>query len=176
MKKEQAVGRKVLRKSRPVGGVKGHNMKQDDLTGKPRPVAGELHILPYPRENPSFYGGDELHKAKEDKVQNLIEKWGLDGLLFLRSEVVRYITDFFVKGYRPFFELEYFVLIPKGKKPSVGYSSGSDNYRIQLRSSIEDYRKLSGFGEMASGDGRDAEGLRADPGPDRDRHPPLFHE
>jgi Xaa-Pro aminopeptidase len=105
----------------------------------------EVEILPYPREEPSFYGGDELHKAKQEKVQNLIDTWGLDALLFLRSEVVRYITDFFIKGYRPFFELEYFVLIPKNREPAVGYSSGSDNYRLQLRSSIEDFRKLPGL-------------------------------
>lgn len=104
-----------------------------------------VEILPHPREKPSFYGGDELHKAKQEKVQHLIDKWGLDALLFIRSEVVRYITDFFVKGYRPFFELEYFVLVPKGGQPAVGYSSGSDNYRIQLRSFIEDYRKLPGL-------------------------------
>ena len=38
-------GRNVPCKPRLVGGVKGHNMKRDYLTGKPRPVAGELHIL-----------------------------------------------------------------------------------------------------------------------------------
>ncbi len=39
--------RNVPRKPRPasggIGGVKGHNMKQDYLAGKPRPVAEELH-------------------------------------------------------------------------------------------------------------------------------------
>jgi len=33
-----------LSAGRQVGEVKGHNMKRDYLTGKPRPVAGELHI------------------------------------------------------------------------------------------------------------------------------------
>jgi len=107
--------------------------------------AEATEVLPYRREEPSFYGGTELSKAKQQKIQTLIGAWGLDALLFLRSEVVRYITDFFVKGYRPFFELEYFVLVPKGKQPALGYISGSDNYRIQLRSFIEDYRKLPGL-------------------------------
>jgi Xaa-Pro aminopeptidase len=102
--------------------------------------------LPYSKEDPSFYGGDELHRFKQEKVQKLLETKGMNAFLFLRSEVVRYITDFFVKGYRPFFELEYFVLVPKGKQPALGYSSGSDNYRIQLRSPIEDFRKLPGLG------------------------------
>lgn len=105
----------------------------------------DIEILPYDREEPSFYGGDELHKVKQEKVQGLMEKSGLDGLLFLRSEVVRYITDFFIKGYRPFFELEYFVLVPKDKEPAIGFSSGSDNYRLQLRSLTEDFRKLPGL-------------------------------
>lgn len=101
-----------------------------------------IEILPYPRREPLFYGGDELHKAKQEKVHQLIEKWNLDAILFFRTEAVRYITDFFVKGYRPFIELEYFVLVPKKREPAVGFSSGSDNYRLQLRSSVEDYRKL----------------------------------
>lgn len=102
-------------------------------------------VLPYPKEKPSYYCGDELHIAKQQKLQNLIEKWGLDAVLFLRSEVVRYITDFYVKGFRPFFELEYFVVVPKSKNPIVGHTSGSDNYRIQLRSFLEDHRKLPGL-------------------------------
>jgi hypothetical protein len=36
--------RNVPRKPRLEGGVKGHNMKRDYLTGKPWPVAGELDI------------------------------------------------------------------------------------------------------------------------------------
>jgi hypothetical protein len=35
----------VPRKPRLVGGVKGYNMKRHYLTGKPRPVAGELHFF-----------------------------------------------------------------------------------------------------------------------------------
>jgi len=38
-------GRNVPREPRLVGGVKGNNMKRNYLTGKPRPMAGELHFL-----------------------------------------------------------------------------------------------------------------------------------
>jgi hypothetical protein len=38
-------GRSVPLKPRLVGGVKGYNMKRHYLTGKPRPVAGELHFF-----------------------------------------------------------------------------------------------------------------------------------
>ena len=34
--------RNVPRRPRLAGGVKGHNVKQNHFTGKPRPVAGEL--------------------------------------------------------------------------------------------------------------------------------------
>jgi NADPH-dependent glutamate synthase beta subunit-like oxidoreductase len=37
-------GRQVPRKPRLVGGVKGHNSNEDFLSGKSRPVGGELHI------------------------------------------------------------------------------------------------------------------------------------
>ena len=41
---EEFSNRNVHRKPRLVGGVKGHNMKRNYLTGKPRPVGGELHL------------------------------------------------------------------------------------------------------------------------------------
>ena len=39
------LGRNVPRKPRLASGMKGHNMKRTHLTGKPRPVAEELHKL-----------------------------------------------------------------------------------------------------------------------------------
>jgi len=97
------------------------------------------------KEKPSYYGGDELHIAKQAKIQKAIEDNELEGLLLLKSEAVRYVTDFYVKGYRPFLEPEYMAVVPKKKEPVVGYTSGSDNYRIQIRSDIKDHRKLPGF-------------------------------
>ena len=96
------------------------------------------------RESPSFYAGDELHAAKQEKIQKALGEHKLDAFLLTKSEAVRYATDFYVKGYRPFMEPEYLAVIPKGKKPVVGHSSGSDNYRIQIKSDIEDHRKLPG--------------------------------
>ncbi len=96
------------------------------------------------KEDPSYYVGDELHKAKQEKIQKAISEKKLDGLLLLKAEAVRYVTDFYIKGYRPFLELEYLAVIPKNTKPIVGHTSGSDNYRIQIRSDIEDHRKLPG--------------------------------
>ncbi len=97
------------------------------------------------KEDPSYYGGDELHKAKKEKIQKAMEENGLDAILLLKAETVRYATDFYCKGYRPFYEPEYLAVIPKGKDAVVGHTSGSDNYRIQIRSDIQDHRKLPGF-------------------------------
>jgi hypothetical protein len=97
------------------------------------------------KEDPSYYGGDELHKAKKEKIQKAMEENGLDAILLLKAETVRYATDFYCKGYRPFYEPEYLSVIPKGKDAVVGHTSGSDNYRIQIRSDIQDHRKLPGF-------------------------------
>lgn len=97
------------------------------------------------KENPSYYGGDVLHKVKKEKIQKAMEDNDLDCLLLMKAEAVRYVTDFYVKGYRPFIEPEYLAVIPKGKEPVVGYTSGSDNYRIKIRSDIEDHRKLPGL-------------------------------
>lgn len=97
------------------------------------------------KEAPSYYGGDVLHQAKREKIQAAMEANGLDAILLLKAEAVRYATDFYVKGYRPFFEPEYLAVIPKGGEAIVGHTSGSDNYRIQIRSDIKDHRKLPGI-------------------------------
>ncbi len=98
--------------------------------------------MSFKKQDPLYYAGDELHRIKQAKVQNAIEKAGYDALLLFKAEAVRYITDFYVKGYRPFMEPEYAVLVPRGKAPVVGYTSGSDDLRIQYKSDIEDARKL----------------------------------
>ncbi|HHY94127.1 MAG TPA: aminopeptidase P family protein [Firmicutes bacterium] len=97
------------------------------------------------KEAPSYYCGDELHRVKQDRIQRALETLCLDGIILVKSEAVRYITDFYVKGYRPFMDPEYFAVVLRGRKPIVGFSSGSDAYRIQVRSDIEDHRKLPGL-------------------------------
>jgi Xaa-Pro aminopeptidase len=94
------------------------------------------------KESPSYYCGDELHEFKAARLQRVLEEVRLDALILMKSEAVRYVTDFYVNGYRPFMDLEYFVVLIRGRKPVVGTSSGSDVYRIQVRSDIEDWRRL----------------------------------
>ena len=103
-----------------------------DRTGKPA----------LRKQPPIFYAGDELHVIKQQRLQGGLAATGLDAILFFKAEAVRYITDFYVKGFRPFMEPEYIVLVVKGAPPAVGYVSGSDDLRIRFRSDIEDARRL----------------------------------
>lgn len=100
--------------------------------------------MTYEKQDPLFYPGDEIHRIKRRKVQDALADSPFDALLLFKAEAVRYVTDFYVKGFRPFMEPEYVVLVAKGKPPVVGYASGSDDLRIRYKSDIEDARKLPG--------------------------------
>jgi Xaa-Pro aminopeptidase len=110
---------------------------------------GQAQPLAHGKQSPIFYPGDELHRIKQQKVQRALQEQGLDAFLFFKAEAVRYITDFYVKGFRPFMEPEYVVLATKGRQPAVGYISGSDDLRIRYRSDIEDARKLPHVADWA---------------------------
>jgi Xaa-Pro aminopeptidase len=96
----------------------------------------------FKKQPPSFYAGDALHAIKQQKLQKALEQSGFDAFLFCKAEAVRWVTDFYVKGFRPFLEPEYVALVVKGKPPVVGYISGSDDLRIQFKSDIQDARRL----------------------------------
>ncbi|MEW6229751.1 MAG: M24 family metallopeptidase, partial [Bacillota bacterium] len=100
--------------------------------------------LPMPKEKPSFYAGDVIQHYRSELIQRQMEAHGFDAILSLRPETVRFCTGFFAKGFKRFWESVYFTLIPLGREPVVGYRSGSDWWRIQLRSDIKDYRRLPG--------------------------------
>lgn len=104
----------------------------------------------FQKQPPIFYAGDELHRVKQSRLQTALLESGLDAFLFFKAEAVRYITDFYVKGFRPFMEPEYVVLVAKGRAPAVGYISGSDDIRIRVKSDIEDVRKLPHVSEWAT--------------------------
>jgi len=58
------LARECSRTLRLAGGVKGHTIMKQFLTGKPRPVGGELHFL---RSRHSLqYGNDEHYLRKVD--------------------------------------------------------------------------------------------------------------
>jgi len=103
----------------------------------------------FQRQDPVFYAGSELHQIKQRKVQAALEQSGLDGFLFFKAEAARYITDFYVKGFRPFMEPEYVVLVTRNAPPVLGYISGSDDLRVRFKSDIADARKLPGLDNWA---------------------------
>ena len=94
------------------------------------------------KQEPVFFAGESLHRIKQRKVQEALAQSDFDAFMFFKAEAVRYITDFYVKGFRPFMEPEYVVLVVKGKPPIVGYISGSDDLRIRFKSDIADARRL----------------------------------
>ena len=107
------------------------------------------------REKPSFYVGDELHKVKQEKLQKSIEKHGFDALLLFQSPAVRYVTDFFTKGYRAYsHDLEYLAVVPKGQKPVLGYQSGSDEFRVRTKCLTEDTRRLGSYSKWPENIGK----------------------
>lgn len=76
----------------------------------------------FQKQDPVFYAGDELHRIKQHRVQQALAASGFDAFIFFKAEAVRYITDFYVKGFRPFMEPEYMVQVVKGKAPVVAYA------------------------------------------------------
>ena len=91
------------------------------------------------RKEPIYYCGDEVRKFKQEKIQKLLEEKELDGLLFFKPEGVRYMTDFFVKGFRAVsMDIEYFSLKLRGKEPVLAHQSGSDTWRIQVDNWVDD--------------------------------------
>jgi Xaa-Pro aminopeptidase len=131
----------------------------------------------FQKQDPIFYAGDELHRIKQQRLQDALARSGLDALIFFKAEAVRYITDFYVKGFRPFMEPEYVVLVTKGKPPAVGYISGSDDIRIRFKSDIADARKLPPVAEWGKTIGQ----MIADYGVERGRigtdlMPFMIHE
>jgi Xaa-Pro aminopeptidase len=106
--------------------------------------------MSFQKQDPIFYAGDELHRIKQRKIQKAMERAGYDALMLFKAEAVRYATDFYVKGFRPFMEPEYVALIPRGKPPAVGHTSGSDDLRIKYKSDIADTRKLPAVQDWAT--------------------------
>lgn len=93
---------------------------------------------------PIFYPGDAVRRVKGDKLLRALESAGLDGVLVFKPEAIRYATDFYVKGFRRFLDIEYCLLMDRRGRHALAYSSGSDDYRLPLTSFLEDTRRVSG--------------------------------
>jgi Xaa-Pro aminopeptidase len=101
------------------------------------------------QQTPLFYCGDEVHQAKLEKVQAALRDRGLDGLLLLKHDSVRYVTEFYAKGYRPFLDFEYAAYVPAGQDPVLAFSLAGEERRAAIRSRASDLRRLPRFTEWA---------------------------
>lgn len=99
---------------------------------------------------PLFYCGDEVHQAKLTKVQAALRARDLDGLLLLKHDAVRYVTEFYAKGYRPFLGLEYAALVPRSRDPVLGFTLAGEERRAAIRSRVSDYRRLPSVSRWAA--------------------------
>jgi len=94
---------------------------------------------------PLFYVGDELHFAKLKKVKAEMVKRGFNGLMFILPEAVRYFTDLYTMGPRPFWEYNYIAFLTR-EDVVLCYTSGSDDYRVShIRELVTEVRKIPGF-------------------------------
>lgn len=91
---------------------------------------------------PLFYCGDNVHEAKMDKVHRAIRRRGLDALLLIKHDAVRYVTEFYAKGYRPFLDIDYAAVVPAGKDPVLGFTLSGEDRRVAVRSRVHDARRL----------------------------------
>jgi Xaa-Pro aminopeptidase len=99
---------------------------------------------------PLFYCGDDVHQAKLEKIQAALQTRQLDGLLLLKHDAVRYVTEFYAKGYRPFLDLEYAALVPQGRDPVLGFTIGGEERRAAIRGRVSDARRLPGVRDWGS--------------------------
>jgi Xaa-Pro aminopeptidase len=74
-----------------------------------------------------------------------MEHRGLDGLLLLKHDAARYVTEFYTKGYRPFLDFEYAAVVPRTADPILGFTNGGEDRRVAIRSRITDARRLPGL-------------------------------
>lgn len=45
--------------------------------------------MSFPKQDPIFFAGDELHRLKQAKVQQALERSDVDALVFFKAEAVR---------------------------------------------------------------------------------------
>lgn len=99
---------------------------------------------------PLFYGGDDLQALKLASLQRATAAHGLDALLLLKHDAVRYVTGFYAKGYRPFIEFEYAALVPVTGLPVLGTSLAGEEARARVRSRAGDVITLPAVRDWAA--------------------------
>ena len=108
-------------------------------------TAGEGTGMATPTQpSPIFFAGESVRRVKVAKLKRAMKDAELDGVLVFKPEAIRYATDFYVKGFRRFLDIEYCLVIDSRGRQALAYSSGSDDYRLPLTSFLTDTRRLAG--------------------------------
>jgi Creatinase/Prolidase N-terminal domain len=94
------------------------------------------HLGEPAHDDPLFYSGDELHKAKVERLRSIMRATGLDALLFVKHDAVRYVTGFYAKGYRPFLEIEYMAIITAEGRVVLGSGLNGEPPRAHCPSRV----------------------------------------
>ncbi|NUP74935.1 MAG: aminopeptidase P family protein, partial [Sinomonas sp.] len=82
---------------------------------------------------PLFYPGDGLQERKLARMRAVMAERGLDALLFIKHDAVRWVTGFYAKGYRPFIELEYVALLMADGPVVLGTALSGEQSRATAR-------------------------------------------
>jgi Xaa-Pro aminopeptidase len=93
-------------------------------------------------DDPLFYCGDDLQKAKLDRMRSAMRDRHLDAMLFVKHDAVRYVTGFYAKGYRPFLEIEYIAIVSADGPIVLGTGLNGEPTRAALRSRADEVRQL----------------------------------
>lgn len=93
-------------------------------------------------ESPLFYGGDGLQETKVRRMRTLMDERGLDAILFIKHDAVRWITGFYAKGYRPFIEIEYLALLINNGPVILGTALSGERARAMSRSRADEVVQL----------------------------------
>src|SRR5215212_10393178 len=100
---------------------------------------------------PLFFPGDEIHRARVERVAAALRRHDLAGLLLLKHDAERYVTGFYAKGYRPFIDFDYAALVRRDRETVLGYTVGGEERRIALRSRAADSFRLPSFEQWGAG-------------------------
>lgn len=97
-----------------------------------------------------FHVAAALVSARVDRLFRAMRDLEIRALLLTKPESIRYITNFPVKGYRPFIEIEYACVLPLDGPPSLVYSSGADKARLERYGFGVRFTELSARGWSAA--------------------------
>jgi len=93
-------------------------------------------------DQPIFYAGDDLQDIRVARIQEQLSARGLDALLLIKHDAIRYATGFYTKGYRPFLDIEYAAVIVADGPVILGTMLHGEANRARIRSRADQVIEL----------------------------------